>query len=190
MKISGDSKYIVNKVASVAKFAVDGDGIKQDKKLLDKTNAASKEMAEAAADKLIACIRSAIERKIGDNHEAGDLGLEVAGELGELDTYIADARDGVCRAYIYHMMDVMNYGRPSLYEEGYPGGIDNIVEYLNNGTDGYSAGQVYGEWHGDRIRGLRSRRGAHFAEQGVADFKGNYAGDYNVRNVEIIFNHN
>jgi hypothetical protein len=87
------------------------------------------------------------------------------------------------------------YGRSrkSLYEEKYEG-VDDIVRLFNNGY--HAKKYVYGWWDGHSptgapeygrevegsvwIRSKKDREGAHFIEEGIHDFEGNYASLYNV----------
>lgn len=65
-------------------------------------------------------------------------------------------------------------------------GVDNIAALLNSG---YVAGhRVYGVWkgHGDERRpSLVRRDGAHFIENAIRNYMGNYASEYGVIDIEI-----
>ena len=75
--------------------------------------------------------------------------------------------------------------RESLAPDKYDG-VENIAALLNSG---YTAGHaVYGIWkgHGDERRAsLVERDGAHFIEQAIRDFMGNYASEYGVIDIEV-----
>lgn len=75
--------------------------------------------------------------------------------------------------------------RDSLCPDEYDG-IDNIAALLNSG---YDAGHVvYGIWlhHSPfNIPSLQHRSGAHFIENAIRDYMGNYASDYGVTNIEV-----
>lgn len=75
--------------------------------------------------------------------------------------------------------------RDSLCTDEYDG-IDNIAALLNSG---YDAGHVvYGIWlhhYPVNIPSLRHRSGAHFIENAIRDYMGNYASDYGVTNIEV-----
>lgn len=73
--------------------------------------------------------------------------------------------------------------RPSLQEDKY-GSIENIVKLLNNGVD-HTMRPVHGIWHGNEVWSRTTIPGAHFVEQAVTDFMGNYASEYNVTNISI-----
>ena len=73
--------------------------------------------------------------------------------------------------------------RPSLQEDKY-GSIKNIVALLNNGVD-HTMRPVHGVWHGNETWSRTTIPGAHFVEQAVTDFIGNYASEYNVTNISI-----
>jgi len=62
--------------------------------------------------------------------------------------------------------------RESLYQAGYPNGVDNIVMLF---TKGYTAGnQVWGSWHGNTIGSLTHRESNDFLAQAVEVFN-NYS---------------
>ena len=68
--------------------------------------------------------------------------------------------------------------RSSLWEDGYPDGIENIVALLNNG---YAARDyVYGMWKGKKVRSLLSRDGEGFMQDAVREFNNAYGKKYNV----------
>lgn len=75
--------------------------------------------------------------------------------------------------------------RDSLCTDEY-NGIDNIAALLNSG---YDAGHVvYGIWlhHSPfNIPSLQHRSGAHFIENAIRDYMGNYASDYGVTDIEV-----
>lgn len=75
--------------------------------------------------------------------------------------------------------------RDSLCLDEYDG-IDNIAALLNSG---YAAGHiVYGIWlnHSPfNIPSLQHRSGAHFIENAIRDYMGNYASDYGVTSIEV-----
>ena len=72
--------------------------------------------------------------------------------------------------------------RPSLVPEKY-GGINDMAALLNNG---YHAGNyVVGEWHGNIIRSLTDREGAHFVQAGASDFMGSYGGPGHIVSLTI-----
>lgn len=75
----------------------------------------------------------------------------------------------------------LNFGggmaRPSLQPSKY-GGVSNIVALFNNG---YSAGgQVFGEWHGQRVGSKTMRGGTHFVSQAVGMFNSSCGGQYHA----------
>lgn len=85
--------------------------------------------------------------------------------------------------YIIEIYFAGDNSRPSLDEERY-GHIDNIVDLLNYGVD-HRMNPVFGTWHGMEIQSKTVIPGAHFIEQAVADFKGNYSSEYNVLDITI-----
>lgn len=98
------------------------------------------------------------------------------------------------RSYIYGPYDIgggqrMVYilvggERESVYPEGYPNGVDNIIVLLNNGYE--ASNQAFGTWHSrssgeDKfIYTRKSRPGLYFVQQAVRDFNGNYGSEYDV----------
>ena len=139
---------------------------------------------EEAADKFIEVLSNEINQHVGTNFSKGN--------ISEL------ARDALCG---------LDYGKPYKVGDNYCinvwfenelhresllpkewDGIDNIAALLNSGY--IAGGAVYGEWidhnqksHGD-VWSLRKRAGAHFVEQAISDFMGNYATEYNVIKIE------
>lgn len=139
------------------------------------------ENATSAADKFIAVLRNEISRHVGSRYSKGqfsELALDVLDDIAHGEPY----SDGE-RVYIDIMFTDKRH-RESLDPASYSEGIDNIIALLNNG---YKAnGAVFGDWtdhegieHEDQWS-VRTRGGAHFVEQAVMDFMGNYATDYNV----------
>lgn len=75
--------------------------------------------------------------------------------------------------------------RDSLCVDEYSG-IDNIAALLNSGYD--TGHVVYGIWlhHSPfNIPSLQHRSGAHFIENAIRDYMGNYASDYGVTHIEV-----
>lgn len=71
--------------------------------------------------------------------------------------------------------------RESLYPNGYPEGVDNIVALLNNGFRiGADKKQAFGMWHGQMTRGLRTREGLHFIQEAVFEFNNTYGDAYHA----------
>lgn len=139
------------------------------------------ENATSAADKFISVLRNEISTHVGSLYSKGqfsELALDVLDDI----VHGAPYSDGE-RVYIDIMFTDKRH-RESLDPASYSEGIDNIIALLNNG---YKAnGAVFGDWtdhegieHEDQWS-VHTRGGAHFVEQAVMDFMGNYATDYNV----------
>lgn len=124
--------------------------------------------ASAAADKFIEVLQG----------EISSLGASIDAELTHSSPYkVGDNR--------YQITVDFSGGvhRESLYPEGYPGGINNIVALLNKG---YSAGKkVYGVWHGQQIASLQHRDGLGFISSAVSNFMGNYGNEYGVLDITV-----
>ena len=162
---------------------------------------AAEGLAKTASEKFIECLVECIDNCKGDDHEAGEIGEDIANRLKEVDvstpemhfagSVYLDEIDGVpmprCTIRITHKAKDTVY--KSLYEEGYPEGVDNIVEYMNYGTAGESSGVAYGQWHGHLTYGLQKREGAGFAESAVKNFKDKYGKSLNVVDVSIFIDH-
>lgn len=73
--------------------------------------------------------------------------------------------------------------RDSLYKEGYPDGVDNIINLFDKG---YKAKRyAYGYWAtaGMRIRSKLTRPPIHFMSDAINDFNSHYGSQYNCRAV-------
>lgn len=148
--------------------------------------------AEDAADKFIQVLHFEINSHIGEDYADGGIS-EIAKEVMEEVQYSKPYCVGdKCYIDIYFTNEL---SRKSLCPEEYDG-IDNIVALLNSGYEAY--GHVYGVWVNHRgqkstdmagnpkkIASLKSRGGAHFMEQAIIDFMGNYSTEYNVIRIEL-----
>lgn len=137
-----------------------------------------------AASKFIDVLRNEISSHAGGSYASGGMGPSAIAALGELnhgepyrvgDNYYID---------VYFDSEL---GRPSLAPQKYDG-IDNLAALLNNGYT--AAHTVYGVWEShsigdERIASLTSRGGAHFIQQAVRDFMGNYAAEYGVLEIQV-----
>ena len=130
---------------------------------------------EEAADKFISVLRQAID---GSGLSAG--AINAVSSINHSDAYkIGDDKYDI---YVYFTGDMY---RPSLDEARY-GGINDIVSLLNDGAKGGAPMHtVVGQWHGETIRSKTVIPGAHFIQQAISDFMGNYASDYNVTSIEV-----
>lgn len=70
-----------------------------------------------------------------------------------------------------------DFVRPSLQPTKY-GYVNNIVALFNNGYR--AGGQVFGDWHGNRIGSLQERAGTHFVNEAVAVFNSTCGGQYHA----------
>ena len=89
---------------------------------------------------------------------------------------------GNCR-YVVWVTEDDDMSRPTMSKKD--NNIDNIALLLNDGVD-HTMNRVWGTWHGKHIGSRTTIPGAHFMEQAVSDFMGNYAYEYGVENIEII----
>lgn len=132
---------------------------------------------EDAASKFIEVLRNEIS--------SSGLSAEAASAISNLDYGSAyKTGDNTYQIYVYFTGDL---SRPSLDSNRYPSGIDDIAEMFNYGApkDGHKMHPVYGEWHGKETWSKTVIPGAHFMEQAVRDFIGNYATEYNVVDITI-----
>lgn len=128
---------------------------------------------EEAAAKFIEVLKSSIS--------SSGISADAASAISELGSSSPrHIKDNVYEIDIYFEG---NLSRPSL-QEGIYGGIDNLAALLNNGVD-HTMKQVIGEWHGQKIRSRTVIPGAHFVQNAVSDFIGNYGQDYNVIDIQI-----
>ena len=128
---------------------------------------------EAAADKFISVLRKSIL--------SSGLSANAMAAISEGIDYLAPQSlgDGKYQITVTFGGDLR---RSSLSPSRY-GGISDIVLLFNNGVD-HQMNPVYGEWHGERVRSETVIPGAHFIEQAVSDFIGNYAKEYGVISIE------
>lgn len=138
---------------------------------------------EDAAAKFCEVLAHTVSDHIGSDYGAGQMSQSAAAVARSMG-YNAPYKVGN-RYYIDLYFADRNLHRESLAPDHYSG-IDNIIALLNSG---YSAGHVvYGVWEGhtdDKIASLTNRGGAHFIEQAVDDFMGNYGVDYGVLDIEV-----
>lgn len=137
-----------------------------------------------AAGKFIEVLRSEISSHAGGSYASGGMGPSAIAALGELDH--GEPYKVGDKYYIDVYFD-SELGRPSLAPQRYDG-IDNLAALLNNGYT--TAHTVYGVWEShsigdERIASLTSRGGAHFIQQAVRDFMGNYAAEYGVLEIQV-----
>lgn len=137
-----------------------------------------------AAGKFIEVLRKEIESCIGTDYASGEMSRSGYIAISELD-HGEPYRVGD-KYYIDIYFDD-DLSRPSLAPQRYDG-ISNVAALLNNGYT--AAHAVYGVWEkhsiGDeRIASLTSRGGAHFVQQAVRDFMGNYASEYGVTRIDV-----
>lgn len=133
-------------------------------------NISANSLASAAAIKFIEVLRHEIETS-GLSPDA----IEAISNISASSPY--SLGNGKSMITIYFGGDL---SRPSLQEPKY-GVVDNIVLLLNNGVD-HIMSSIYGHWdsHGVDTWSRTVIPGAHFIEQAISTFKGNYAYDYGV----------
>ena len=138
--------------------------------------------AYGAASKFIEVMKATIESLGGSSGESilGPTAISAASNL----EYVDPVKIGQNK-YMIGIYFVGDLHRESLDPSKYSG-VDNIVALLNNG---YSAkGAVRGVWSGHTTEPIWSRvnfGGAHFIEQAVKDFLGNYESEYGVLDLEV-----
>ena len=134
---------------------------------------------EEAASKFIEVLHKSIEGRIGQDYANGELSELAYNALYALD-YGKPYKVG--DSYYIDIYFDSDLHRDSIVPERYDG-IDNIAALLNNGYRAHDV--VFGIWekhNGDSayIMSLPFRDGAHFVEQAIDDFMGNYGSEYNV----------
>lgn len=147
---------------------------------------------EEAADKFIQVLHSEISSHVGEPYEVGGISGLAQDVMDEVDygkPYCVGDK------YYIDIYFTNELSRQSLRPKEYDG-IDNIVALLNSGYDAIDyvygfwidhTGQVSSDMEGNpkKIFSLKSRGGAHFMEQAIIDFMGNYATEYNVTKIEL-----
>lgn len=130
-----------------------------------------------AAGKFISVLKDAIS-----SSGLSNLAIEAVSNINHTEPI----QIGDSTRYIITVYFSGDLGRPSLNPQKY-GGIDNIVLLLNEGV-GHTMESVYGYWpsQGRNTWSKTTINGAHFIQQAITDFMGNYASEYNV--VDITFN--
>lgn len=88
--------------------------------------------------------------------------------------------DNTYSIMVYWLDDM---SRPSL--DPRQGELYDLVSLLNYGV-GHEMNRVYGEWHGKKIGSKTTIIGAHFIEQAIEDFLGNYGTEYGVDNITVL----
>lgn len=98
--------------------------------------------------------------------------------MAHFDSLTASAPRKTATGYAIDISFADGLGRPSLYPEGYPEGVRNIVALFNNG---YTAKyHVEGEWRGQIFKSKLSRQGLHFMNAAVESFTPSAGSDFSV----------
>lgn len=158
-----------------------------DKIILGNISVASKQGSgsnnvTAAAQEFINVLQKEIQNSVGLNYASGQIGQEAAAVFSNLE-FGSPKKVEEC-IYNIPIYFIGNLHRDSVYKEGYPEGVENIIALLNAGyhADNY----VIGNWHRKQIRTVKDRTGAHFIDNAVRVFMDGYATQYNV--VDILIN--
>lgn len=132
---------------------------------------------EEAADKFIGVLRDSIK--------SSDLSPNAIEAISEINhTSASKIGDNTYVISVYFSGDL---SRPSLDPSRFGDGIGDIVELLNNGVD-HTMRPVFGVWHGKETWSMTKILGAHFIEQAISDFMGNYSSEYNVTDIRVNYN--
>lgn len=134
-----------------------------------------------AAKSFIEVLQAEIQSHAGISASDGGLGSTAVTSLTQL-THGSPVKVGK-NSYQIEVSFAGNLHRDSLYQSGYPDGVENIAALLNTGYDASKG--VYGTWHGEKIASLQHRNGAGFIESAVRTFMANYAKNYGVIGIEI-----
>lgn len=134
-----------------------------------------------AAKRFIEVLQAEIQSHAGMSVSSGGLGSTAVDSLIQL-THGNPVKVGR-NSYQIAVSFADNLHRDSLYQSGYPDGVENIAALLNTG---YDAGKrVYGTWHGEKIASLQHRDGARFIESAIRTFMANDAKNYGVIDIEV-----
>lgn len=135
----------------------------------------------AAADKFIEVLQDEIRSHSGISASDGGLGQTAIDALTKLE-HSRPVKVGRNR-YQISVSFTDDLHRDSLYPEKYPEGVHNIAALLNTG---YDAGKrASGMWHGEEIKGLQHRDGAHFIDNAIHSYMANYASQYGVIDIDV-----
>lgn len=141
---------------------------------------------DEAAAKFIEVLRNEIDSHAsGGGFSSGQLGATAVSALKNLD-HGSPYKVGT-NTYQIPVYFTSNLHRDSLDIDEFPEGVDNIAALLNSG---YTAGHVvYGYWMGHneyfKTASLTQRAGAHFIDNAVHDFMGNYASEYGIIDIQV-----
>jgi hypothetical protein len=153
-----------------------------------KEEAASQSIDDAirAADAFIAVFKQTVRDMAGARYTQGELGPTALDAILDIsydpeDIVVKDV-NGRQVAEITFMFNG-DLARESLWTEGHPDGVDNIINLLDKGFNGKRG--PYGEWHGKATVGLAAREGAGFIKESVEAFMAKYSKEHNVIDMKI-----
>lgn len=135
------------------------------------------------AEKLIEVLRS----NINEASASGNFSASTAAEFSEWD--ISTPRKLADDKYLIAVYATGDLHKDSLWQEGYPDGVENFMDLMNDGYPSFQGAirPVYGNIETPqgtkRIRSRITRSGVHFIEQSISDFMGNYASEYGVTKI-------
>lgn len=128
---------------------------------------------EEAAEKFIDVLRNSIS--------SSGISSDAASAISELSH--SSAVPVGANTYTIEIFFTGDLSRPSL-APGRFGGINNLAALLNNGVD-HTMRPVHGMWHGHETWSRTVIPGAHFVDDAVSSFMGNYASEYNVIDISV-----
>lgn len=153
-----------------------------------KEGAASQSIDDAirAADAFIDVFKQTVRDMAGTRYTQGELGPTAIDAILDIsydpDDIVVKNINGRQVAEITFRFNG-DLARESLWTEGYPNGVDNIINLLDKGFNGKRG--PYGEWHGKATVGLASREGTGFIKESVEEFMAKYSKEHNVIDMQI-----
>lgn len=130
-------------------------------------------MPEEAAEKFIEVLKNSIN--------SSGISSNAASAISELNH--SSAVPCGMNTYIIEIFFTGDLSRPSLVPGRY-GDINNLAALLNNGVD-HEMNRVHGIWHDKETWSRTVIPGAHFIDDAVSSFMGNYASEYNVISIDV-----
>ena len=128
---------------------------------------------EEAAEKFIEVLKNSIS--------SSGISSDAADAISELSHSSAVHMGG--NIYTIEVFFTGDLSRPSL-DPGKYEDINNLAALLNNGVD-HTMRPVYGMWHDHETWSKTVIKGAHFVDDAVSSFMGNYASEYNVIDISV-----
>ena len=159
-------------ISSEVRSALQSGKVKRD--YAAKKEEVMKEKANVVTSKFIQVLRDAV-----DNSNLSANARDAVNDFDSTNPEMASDDSFIVGVYFDGDMS-----RPSLNTERYPEGIDDIAALLDKGVD-HKMHVVRGEWHGKEIYSRTVIKGENFIQDAIDDFNGNFAAEYDVRDISV-----